>query len=495
MFLDARAVADGAELHCDLCVVGAGAAGITLARELAADDLRVIVLESGGFKADERTQLLYDGELVGHAYAPLTQSRVRAFGGSTGHWEGWCRPLDAADFEEREWVPKSGWPIARRELDRYYERAHELCELGPYDYRPERWARATNSSPLLAANESFAPVVYQFSPPTRFGVAYRSALRDARSVRVFLHANALRVERAPGTARVERVRVATLTGRRFDVRSTHVVVATGGIENARLLLLSDLGNEHDLVGRHFAEHPHGSAALVSLPADERLTSFYRLHEAAGARVRGAFATRPEFERRAEILRFSATLDVVEDDPFVPRGSPREEEIEKLGAQITDGPLGIEGGTARRLHSLFVRTEQAPNPSSRVLLGADRDALGSRKIVLDWQLGELDRRTVRVALETIGRAVGAAGLGRLYSRPVAEPGFWPTVFGGHHHLGTTRMHRDPTSGVVDRDCRVHGLANLYVAGSSVFPTGGFANPTLTIVAMTLRLADHLRSRLP
>jgi choline dehydrogenase-like flavoprotein len=493
VFLDARAVADGAELQCDLCVVGAGAAGITLARELAADDLRVIVLESGGFQSDGPTQLLYDGELVGHAYAPLAQTRVRTFGGSTGHWEGWCRPLEAADFEQREWVPQSGWPIGLRELDRYYERAQDVCELGPYDYRPERWARATSSSPLLAANASLAPVVYQFSPPTRFGLAYRAALRDARNVRVLLHANALRLERAPGTARVERIRVATLAGRRFDVRATNVVVATGGIENARLLLLSDLGNEHDLVGRYFGEHAHGSAALLSLPADERLTRFYRLHEAAGARVRGAFATRPEFERRAEILRFSATLDRVEDDLFVPRGVPHEEEVQELGAQITAGPLGIEGGAARRLYALFMRTEQAPNPSSRVLLGVDRDALGSRKVMLDWQLGELDRRTVQVALETIGRAIGAAGLGRLYSRPVAEPVFWPTVFGGHHHLGTTRMHRDPRSGVVDQDCRVHGLANLYVAGSSVFPTGGFANPTLTIVAMTLRLADHLRRR--
>ncbi len=233
---------------------------------------------------------------------------------------------------------------------------------------------------------------------------------------------------------------------------------------------------------------------MSLPADGRTASFYRLHDAEGARVRGALATRTEFERRAEILRFSATLDVAQDDPFVPRGTQREEEVEKLGGQITAGPLGIEGGTERRLYSLFVRAEQAPNPNSRVQLGTDRDALGSRKIVLDWRVGELDRRTVRVALEAIGHAVGAAGLGRLYSRPVAEPEFWPTVFGGHHHLGTTRMHRDPRSGVVDRDCRVHGLANLYVAGSSVFPTGGFANPTLTIVAMTLRLADHLRSRL-
>ena len=494
MFLDARGIADGAELHCDLCIVGAGAAGITLARELALGDLRVIVLESGGFRADERTQLLYDGEIVGHSYAPTAQSRVRAFGGSTGHWEGWCRPLDPSDFEEREWVPKSGWPIASRDLDGYYGRAQELCELGPYDYRPERWARATTSGSLLAASESFAPIVYQFSPPTRFGVTYRAALGDARNLRVLLHANALGFQRAPEAARVERVRVATLSGRRFEIRPRYVVLATGGIENARLLLLSDLGNEHDLVGRHFADHVHGSAALVSLPADERLTSFYRVHEQSGTRVRGAFATRRRFERRAEILRFSATLDAVEDDPFVSLGVPNEADVEEFGTRIVEGPLSVERGVTRRLYSLFVRTEQAPDAGSRVLLGTDRDALGSRKIVLNWQVGELDRRTVRIALEELGRAVGAAGLGRLYSRPVAEPGFWPSVFGGHHHLGTTRMHRDERSGVVDRDCRVHGLENLYVAGSSVFPTGGFANPTLTVVAMALRLADHLRRRL-
>jgi choline dehydrogenase-like flavoprotein len=491
MFLDARSIDDGSELGADLCVIGAGAAGITLARELAYDDLRTVVLESGGFETDERTQLLYDGDVVGHKYFPLTQTRVRAFGGSTGHWEGWCRPFDEADFAERDWVPLSGWPVPFATVNAYYARAHELCELGPYDYRPGRWTRAT---PLFARDPSLAPVLFQFSPPTRFGKRYRRRLADARNVQTLLHANAVRIERGQDARRVERVRVATLNGRRFSVRARAVVLATGGIENARLLLLSDLGNERDQVGRYFAEHPHGSAALVSLPADDALTSFYRVQDVRGGRVRGAFASRPDFERRARILRFSATLDPVEDDPFVPRGTPGEEDTEALGSQLGKLARALEGGPERRLFALFMRAEQAPNPSSRVTLGSEVDVLGLRRVRLDWELGELERRTVRRALEALGRAVGAAGLGRLHSRPLVESGFWPTVFGGHHHIGTTRMSSDPATGVVDRDCRVHGLGNLYVAGSSVFPTGGFANPTLTIVALSLRLADQLRSAL-
>ena len=492
MFLDARGVATGSELECEVCIVGGGAAGIVIARELTGSGARVVLLESGGFRTDAPTQQLYEGDVVGHSYAPLAQARVRAFGGSTGHWQGWCRPLEDADFAARPWVPHSGWPLGARDLEPYYRRAHLLCELGPYDYRPEFWSRLTGAAPLPLDKSRVESVVYQLSPPTQFGVVYRDDIRMAANVHALLHANAVRIVRRDGRA-IDRVDVATLTGRRFAVRAKHFVVATGGIENARLLLTSNVGNDNDLVGRYFAEHPHASAALLALPKRLPAKSFYSFLDTRRGRVRGAWATSRSLERERGILRLAATLDRVADDPFVPR-SAENDRASALGEDVGEVARTLDRSGAHELFALFVRMEQAPNPESRVLLGDATDALGMPKVRLDWRLTDLDRRSLREALAAFAAAVGAARLGRLYARPSVESDFWPNVFGGMHHIGTTRMHADPRLGVVDPDCRVHGLGNLYVAGSSVFPTGGYANPTLTIVALSLRLADHLRRRL-
>jgi choline dehydrogenase-like flavoprotein len=492
VFLDARGVAAGSEVACEVCIVGAGAAGIAIARELTGSDARVVLLESGGFHTDARTQRLYEGDVVGHSYAALAEARVRAFGGSTGHWQGWCRPLDDADFAERRWVPGSGWPLRTRELEPYYRRAQVLCELGPYDYRPEFWSRLTGQAPLPLNESRVEQVVYQFSPPTHFGVVYRNDVRASANVRAFLHANAVRLVRSGGRS-IGRVDVATLTGRRFAVKASHFVLATGGIENARLLLASNVGNDNDLVGRFFAEHPHASAALVLLPKSLPVQSFYSASDTSLGRVRGAWATPRTLEQDREILRLAATLDRVEDDPFVPQ-SAEDERARDFSQDIAAVARSLDQGDAHELFALFVRMEQSPNPDSRVLLGDETDALGVPKVRLDWRLNDLDRRSLREALASFAAAVGEARLGRLYSRPTVERDFWPDVFGGMHHMGTTRMHRDARLGVVDRDCRVHGLENLYVAGSSVFPTSGYANPTLTIVALSLRLADHLRRRI-
>lgn len=266
MFLDARGVADGATLDADICIVGAGAAGITIARELRGGPLSVLVLESGGLRNDARTQDLARGEISGHAYPPLESARVRVFGGSTTHWSGWCRPLDPVDFERRPAVPHSGWPIDYDDLDVYYARAQSICQLGPYEYGGRHWADATAASLLPLEGGAFETSVFRFSPPTNFGRVYREPLARARNVRVLLHANATRIATSENAARVERLHVATLSGRRFEVRARRFVIACGGIDNARLLLASDVGEADGAVGRFFAEHPHAPVALAVLPA-------------------------------------------------------------------------------------------------------------------------------------------------------------------------------------------------------------------------------------
>jgi choline dehydrogenase-like flavoprotein len=196
-------------------------------------------------------------------------------------------------------------------------------------------------------------------------------------------------------------------------------------------------------------------------------------------------------RAERTLRFSASLDPVEADPYVDRKAPVEKRVEGAAEDLAVVERGLERGGRRHVFSLFMRAEQAPNRDSRVTLAKTRDRLGMPEARLDWRLGELDRSSVVASVRALARAFGAAGLGHVYSRPAQEPDFWQRAQGGFHHMGTARMHLDPRRGVVDRECRVHGVDNLYLAGSSVFSTTGFANPTLTIVALAVRLARRLR----
>jgi choline dehydrogenase-like flavoprotein len=249
------------------------------------------------------------------------------------------------------------------------------------------------------------------------------------------------------------------------------------------------------VGRFFADHPHAPVALVALPSRAYASTLYRRRDdVAGTAVRAAFVSSDELERGERLLRFSVTFDPVEEDPSVDRDSTAEKDAERTGSDVIAVERALSGTTDRRLFSLYMRTEQAPNPDSRVTLSDERDRLGLPKARLNWQLSELDRTSVARSVRALAQALGAAGLGRLYSRPATEETFWNAVGGGNHHMGTARMHPEPSRGVVDENCRIHGVANMYVAGSAVFPTTGFAHPTLTVVALALRLADHLRTEL-
>jgi choline dehydrogenase-like flavoprotein len=525
VLIDARELDAGAPLEADLCVVGAGAAGIAIALRFIGTGRRVLLVESGGLDFDGATQALYEGANVGRDYFDLDVCRLRFFGGTTNHWEGRCRPLDPLDFEARPWVPYSGWPISRASLDPYYARAHELCQLGPYDYAPEFWFLPGESA------LSFDPArvrtgLWQFSPPTRFGEVYREPFAKAAEVRVLLNANLVDIETGEDGAEVKALRIATLAGKRFSVRARAYVLACGGLENARLLLAANrqvnvgLGNQHGNVGRYFMEHPHlpGSRLLASAPSAIEFYSYeYRRPRRGGTLVMGYLNLAPELQTSAGLLNCDCNFlnDNVGRSGYAAlrrvwkaaeQARMPDHLLADLGAALENfddtfagllGRLGLR--EYRPDHASFVMwstLEQAPNPDSRVSLGEQTDALGLPEIRLDWRLSELDKRSLQEVQRTIAEEFGRSGLGRLQidAWVDADLSTWsPRVTGGNHHMGTTRMTDDPRAGVVDRDCRVHGMANLFVAGSSVFPTSGSANPTLTIVALALRMADHLQEQ--
>ncbi len=523
MIIDFRELDSGSQFDAEVCVVGAGAAGITLALELAQLDVDVCVLESGGLSFEPEIQALAAGETTGVPYFPLEISRMRYLGGSTNHWGGWCTPLHEIDFEQRSWVPNSGWPFDREALLPYYQRAQSWCQLGPFRYRAEQWEDENRSFPDLDPSKLEAPC-WQFSPPTRFGEAYRKELEASQRVRVLLHGHVTALEAYSDGSAVSGAQITTLEGRRGAVRARIFVAACGGIENARLLLLSGwpegpaLGNAHDLVGRYFMEHPHVTAGTVVAAEPRALARIFTVFDRDGTHVVAGLCPSASAQTRERALNCAASLVFRGDGSergyeayremmrnarsgrFPDRFGERIWSVMRDLGDVVEGISRLEGEPyigAIGWVGFYLRSEQSPNPRSRVTLGSKRDPFGLPLARLDWQLTSEDKRAQSVTLRLIGEELGRLGVGRLQIPDwlLADDDGWPDdLSGGYHHMGTTRMAECATEGVVNADCRVHGVDNLYVAGSSVFPTGGYANPTLTIVALAVRLAEHLHSRL-
>jgi choline dehydrogenase-like flavoprotein len=528
MFHDTRRVEDGTEIRTDVCIVGAGAAGIAIANELRGHHSRVAVLTSGGFEFEREPQRLYEGENVGRPAFSTYRSRVRMYGGSTTAWAGQCRPLQSLDFERRAWVRHSGWPFTRDDLEPYYRRAQAVSRLGPYDYRLDTWSR--NGKRALPVDRDVLDVrIYQFSHPVDFGKVYRDELSSARNVDVYLHGNVVDIDVDPDVRRVTGLQVETLTGRKIRFVADRYVLACGGIENPRLLLASNrvatagLGNRHDLVGRFYTDHPFLFTGYYEPSRVELDATLHVIEDYARVgweqRAHAALAL-PEETIRTEQLNDCAVYFIrrpnykIQPSYFAPGMQSLAQLADTArGQDLPDGRLGrhlrnVAGGlpgiarvmanrlaeTVRARPRLALRTalETTPNPDSRVMLGKSRDRFGMPQVVVDWRVNADDQRGLNRLHQVMRTQFDRHDLGDLVEDPARDADGWPlSMTGGMHHMGTTRMHADPREGVVDTDCRVHGLGNLYIAGSSVFPTGGVANPTLTIVALALRLADHLK----
>jgi choline dehydrogenase-like flavoprotein len=527
MFVDARSVPTGSVIETEVCIVGAGAAGITLAREFTRSRFRVILLESGGAKLEQATQDLYSGSDIGRPYDLFATSRLRYFGGTTNHWGGvWCDMPNWLDFEMREGVPYSGWPFSLSYLEPWYRRAQPVLKLGPYGYTASDWGIAPSDIPEPFRGPHFVCQVLQQGPATRFRREYGPELRQAWNLSVYLHANALRFDAGENGGAVRRVNVGVFSDGRFTVRARIYILAAGGIENARLLLLSEseagigLGNDHDLVGRFFMLHIEYSGGMIVLTdpyadltfqtgedgarynrlgVSRRFVSYISLSNETKCQLKlPAFRMRFQYPRSSEVValgrviyRIDRGADILHDLGLVIRKFPAVAAY--IGRRMIYGrnrpPVPMAS------IPLNCTSEQMPNPDSRIGLGKDLDVFGLRKVTVDWRLTAEDKRGMATGNRLLGAELDRGGFGRLQSTVPEDDSEWPSdMRGDQHHMGTTRMQRDPRMGVVDENCRVHGVENLYVTGSSVFPTSGTFNPTLTIVALALRLADHIKERL-
>jgi hypothetical protein len=550
MIIDARKLLAGTIINGSICIVGGGAAGITLAKELGDRFDDIILLESGGMDLEIDTQDLYKGEILDPNHGALEEQRQRQLGGTTNVWGGRCAPFDDIDFMPRSYVPDSGWAISKQDLESYYQKAHDYCDLGSYTYQVKEalGADASEMIPGWQDREITTDGLWLFSTPTNFKTRYRKFLQDTNRVTTYLHANCLKIFTNLEGNIIDYLQCASLDKNYFTVRAKTYILATGCLEVTRLLLLSNdthqqgIGNQHDLVGRFYMGHISGDVGKVTFtPKKDKVVWDYEKTK-DGVYARRAIAITPEAQQEHCLMNLRAILTYPEmSDPDHGNGilsamylvksllalkqTSRiyySKNLDTSGLSKTIGShlqnvLGdfstlssfaykwltqrllshrqlpsVVLGSKANTYTLHFDAEQAPNYHSRVMLGNNCDTFGLNRLKVDWRYTDTDIQNVIQSYKLIANTLERTGTGKLEFDPIQMPDLIKQNLGvGSHHIGTTRMADNPQQGVVDRDCKVHGINNLYLASSSVFPTSSYANPTLTIIAIALRLADYLK----
>jgi choline dehydrogenase-like flavoprotein len=513
---------DAGTAQADVCVIGSGAAGLTVALEFEGTPLRVIVLEGGESRLDPASQDLYRAHSAGLDHGGINDARFRVFGGTTTRWAGQVLPLFDIDFERRDWLPRSGWPLTRDELEPYYSRASEVLGV-PRLPRDPLLEWPDGLLPRVDFDTHLVePFVSTYSPHPDFARAFRRLLDTSANVEVILGANVVEVVPDRAVSHVEHVAVQAFSGQKLDVRADYFVLCCGGIESVRILLASSrhceggLGNDRDLVGRCFQDHPGLLVGRIRDPDDAGLAARFLPRRVDGVRYRPArFRSADELQRREKLLHccgevFFSFADSVEAGGRLFTALRRRERPTDLKADLRaiamdPAPLLREAarlatGSAADVppvQYLAVGCEQAPNPRSRLYLSHDRDHLGMRRLALDWRLTHAEVVSIRRFAEVAADELMRLGVGRVdldeFALPEDPDELSGVVSDFAHHMGAIRMAESAEEGVVDSQCMVFGIENLYVGSAAVFPTAGFSNPTFTLMALCIRIADAIRQR--
>ncbi len=555
MLFDARHIQKNSVFTSDVCIVGAGAAGITLALELAKEGLQVILLEAGNQKWNPATQDLYKGTVVNpNIHAPLEQYRHRRLGGTTAVWGGRCIPFDNIDFEHREYMPHSSWPISRKDLEPFYRIAQKYCHCGNFTYLVKKAVPSAPAHmiPGFQDGDIVTSVLERFSLPTHFGESYFEKLKTAPNIQLILNANCLNINVTNDGHCVSGLQLASLEKNVFEAKGHAVVLSTGGLEVTRLLLASNkfhkagIGNHSGWLGRCYMSHISGNICDIKLTCDPNQVIFGYEVDPDGVYCRRRFWISEEAQRKNKILNFVAMLDnppmydpdhhngvlslafFAKNIQAIQRRIPPEYSkqlamghtsiqvyAQHLRNVLTDIPgilftmpqfvykrflkkrimpsLVIKGKS--NTYSLHYHTEQSPNFESKVTLSNDRDTLGVPRLLVDFRVHDLDVESIVRSHQLIDEQLKKYECGKvIYNQQDVRGHIREQIGVGGHHIGTTRMAKEESKGVVNEHCRVHGVRNLFIASSSVFPTSSQANPTLTIVAIAARIAAHLKENL-
>jgi choline dehydrogenase-like flavoprotein len=516
----------GPALETDICVVGAGAAGLAFAAQFIRSPWRVLLLESGLREPDGIGEDLDTLVPAGVPHDGWRDGRVRALGGTTLAWHGQLVPMRASEAQERPWVPDSGWPFMVAELQPYYRRVEHLLRTEGPPYDLTAWQRL--GMPPLELDENLLRVRFaQGAPRIRrnLGQLLRHALERSSNITVLLDATATAVHCTPDGGHCETVEVRSRAGVGRRVRARWFVLANGAIESARLLLASPspggrgVANSSDTVGRYFQDHisywagelqPRQRRQVQDVfdpryingcmhglrlePTDELM----RREGWLNAQAHVAFQL-PEAAGWLEVRRLLRSLQAgrmqlpSRDERLAMARNSWELSRLLMTRLLAQRRLSPSAGPIR----LLVDVEQAPDPESRVTLSCETDCFGMPRARLQWRVGELEVRTLTGFARTVAAELERLSLGKVQLARGPEFGNREVLGAAHdmfHHMGTTRMSRSPKHGVTRHDLRCHDVDNLFIAGPSVFPAGGVASPTFTALALTMRLADHLKTRM-
>ena len=504
-------------LRCDVCIIGTGPAGMTIARELSGTPLRVTLLESGGTDRQETSDALNEIESVGWPReTDQWDVRNRILGGSSTTWAGRCAPFEEIDMQFRDWVPYSGWPLKLTDLAQYIERSAAHLGLGAGNGITDDRIWELTGRPRMTTGpdpdpELLLPMFWQYARDsvnsydrTRFS---HFAPGLGSNITLVTSATVLRVNANESAAAVESVDFAAANGRRWVLPAATVVLCAGGVENPRLLLSSDnvaphgLGNDKDLVGRFLMDHLRGPVGKYKLKeAGPVLNQFatFRAPPDGGNIYQHGMRLSPAIQRAERLLNCSAWIHGYIEPEIRPGLRSMLANSGRIVTALKDHFIAHKP-LPRKVSEigLVAMCEQAPNPVSRVTLSDKRDRLGMKISRIDWRVSEAEARTMRRMAGLMAGQFARMGLNLPDIEEWVRDGqMFPQTFRDvAHPTGTTRMADDPGHGVVDPHCQVHGVHGLFVAGSSVFPTTGHANPTQLIVALAVRLADTLKDRVP
>lgn len=539
MIIDGSTLVNGGQREHDLCIVGSGIAGMLLVMELAASLKDICIVESGAWKPDDAAQSLYAVNNVGHPIREHYQSRLRYFGGSCNIWAGRAMIYNEIDLAPRPWLESLSWPIDFAELDHYYSSAARYLNLPAYDkLKPVTWrGKLSDFETSIFQSTDFKTNVSLFGKtPARFGykTRYYKTVKNSNAITLYINSNVVNVELNESCSRVARLDIACLNGVRYAIAAKNVVLACGGLENTRILLASDrqmpggIGNQNGLLGRFYMDHPRAVFGRVKLTRKVKLDHFLGM-PVKGGKMQLGIGLSDALQASEGLLNNYLSLEPCYSigsmelyESFVKlmkrllRRGYSGKRFDFMNQEIADVPELIYLLTPKELlphfmyytyykysrlfKNVFTRlthlsivnySEQEAISASRVYLDSEKDRLGMPRLVLDWQISERSLNSSLRLMRLLDEHFRKYETGFIEQDLTEVKGLPYTD--ASHHLGTTRMSADPRSGVVDANCRVHGVANLYVAGSSVFPSAGHANPTLTIAAMSLRLADYLKRR--
>jgi hypothetical protein len=448
----------------DYCIIGSGPAGITLSLKLAKNNKKVLLIEGGGMNITQESQMLYEGQVIGDEYLALDTCRLRYFGGTSNHWSGVCRTFDASDFEAKELFKKNKWPISKSDIDKYLNEALNILEISniPKD--------------AISLSEDIKTIYFAYSPPVRFKDKYYNEINESKNIFLLLNTSCINLQTNGAS-----ITSAILQNKlQKEVKSKYFVLTTGGIENSRLLLWSNELSNHQVVknynslGKYWMDHPNfdlGEAIFFNKYRHDYFSNYFALTD----------------NKKVELGVLNARIGFSENNRSLKKNILDLKCVSSKLANYLEFNKNIVCGS-----NIRAVWEQEPILENRVELSKEIDSIGVPKTNLYWKKTKKDIDTIRKTLETFAISFIQQKIGRIKIYSFLDTGDFPSNsnLASSHHIGGTRMSNDPNLGVVDENCKVHGQSNLYIMGSSIFPTGGYTNPTLPIMQFTLRLADHL-----